>query len=84
MLGNIIAVIGGLGISLGMTYINARMLWDEHHRGKVRVRDGQSYWGHPPPNPLFVALGLLVALGWSALWISLPIALLFRAFGIYI
>lgn len=83
-MGTMIAVVVGLGISLGMTYINARLLWDGHVQGRARQRDGLSYWGNPPPNPFVLTLGLVFALGWCAIWIMLPVALILRAFGIYI
>lgn len=83
-MGTVIAVIAALGISLGMTYMHVRMMIDAHQQGKVRVRDGQPYWGNPPPNPFFLIFGLVFWFGWCSIWIMVPVALIFRAFGIYI
>ena len=77
-----IAVIGGLVITLGMTAINIKLLWDSHQGGVVRRREGKSYWGHPPPHPVELVLSLVVVAFWVALWALIPVLLLLKALGL--
>ncbi|MCC5959795.1 MAG: hypothetical protein JJU08_10690 [Rhodobacteraceae bacterium] len=84
MFGTVIGTIGGLGVSLGMTYVHCRLLKEGHELGQARKQRGKCYWGDPPPNPVTLAIGLLFATAWMFIWAALPVFVVLALFGIRI